>query len=109
MRTVRREDIERYRQVLEQLGGEASLEEIAEHTGKREPDTDLGYVAACLIVPAPTQRDPSIVLPFALPSAWDRDRHGRQTWRTERHWTAEDLKEGQRFLWPGTDADDDNG
>lgn len=64
---VKREDIDRCRKALTELGGEATVEQIAEHAGasetrlrRRMPD-----------VPGPTAQDPDIVLPFALPSAMD--------------------------------------
>lgn len=100
-RVVKNDDIELHRRALVELGGEASLEQVAERTG----ETDLYYVAACLIVPEPTQADPTTIFPFAIPSAWGRDPEGRRTWRTERHWTADDLEDGARDLGPLGGAD----
>lgn len=70
----------------------------AEHAGQGE--TELGYIAACLIVPAPSDVDGAASAPFAIPSAEGVDVEGCQLWRTEEHWTAADLEEARRFLGP---------
>lgn len=90
-RAVLRAAIDRYRQALTELGGEATLEQIVQRAGTSE--TDIYYVASCLNVPEPTRADPDVLLPFALPAAWRPS-----VWRTEAHWTAEDLEDGVRYL-----------
>lgn len=89
-RAVKREDIERYRRALTELGGEPRLEQLAEHAGTGE--TDLGYIMACLIVPAA-----NAARPFAIPSAWGRDAEGRRLWRTEDRWTPDGIENGVRL------------
>lgn len=65
---MKRKDIDLYRKTLSDLGGEATLEQIVERVGTDE--TDIYYIASYLIVPEPTDADPSALLPFALSAVW---------------------------------------
>lgn len=92
--------VESYPAALKELGGEASLIEIARHV-LEEPlaeQLDLGHVAACLLLRTPTAADPSFSRAYALPSAHGRDAEGNQTWRVERLWEPDDLDAGEAFL-----------